>query len=479
MEESVGGNCDYLLDDDEMIEIFGPKYASNPAEFKFETGDKKLIRELVSRVKEIVDGNGKLTGLAYFEMKKKIKRKKPMISMKKRRPTNRKAAPKTEKSIDDLKSELLRRTKECLELRGINASDLSDETVGVEPNRVTGYIYCSLCPEGSNKKSKSKPKHVYYQWGTRSSYWAMSNFEKHIENSHSSVITKSNDSKKTARGGKASKVKSKCLDSNTDFNDSKTIPSISCSSTTKQNNSVCVIDCDSSIEIVGSDVNIDVPTESNTNMSSYYDQLAAQITQMVGSVLMSGDIQNQMHFQLEKDQVRNISVVPTNADGNCLFSALTHQLFKFPMNSKQHNKQMKTLREDVVKHILLPENFPKFQFNLQDRVYQIKQKSKISDIKSECELYVKNVLSKSGQWGGIETINAVSSMYKTNLAVFNEFGPCYIIKSDSNPFNQTLLIAYRYGQNAAGKRELNHYDSVFDMDPDSIHATAEFLNNKK
>lgn len=149
-----------MLDDEQLIGIYGPRYASKPAEFKFEPGDRKMIHELVFRVKEVVYGNGKLTGLSHFEMTKKIKRKKFTIPMKKSRPANCKAAPKTDISIEDLRSDLFRRTKQCLDLREINTDELSHEIVDVQPNRIFGQIHCILCPR-ETKKSHSRSQSVF------------------------------------------------------------------------------------------------------------------------------------------------------------------------------------------------------------------------------------------------------------------------------------------------------------------------------
>lgn len=59
--------CEVLLDADQMIGIFGEKYAAAPSKFKFHPGEIMLIRELVKHVKEIVDRGGENNGLHYFQ----------------------------------------------------------------------------------------------------------------------------------------------------------------------------------------------------------------------------------------------------------------------------------------------------------------------------------------------------------------------------------------------------------------------------
>lgn len=62
-------------DDIEQVEIAMQKI--NPA-FKFRPGDKKLIKSTAEHVKNIVDGNGKFTGLSYFNDRNNPPAKSPV-----------------------------------------------------------------------------------------------------------------------------------------------------------------------------------------------------------------------------------------------------------------------------------------------------------------------------------------------------------------------------------------------------------------
>lgn len=63
--------CEVLLDDDQLIDIFGKKYAAAPSKFKFHPGEMMLIRELVKHGKEIVDRGGENKGLHHFQERKR------------------------------------------------------------------------------------------------------------------------------------------------------------------------------------------------------------------------------------------------------------------------------------------------------------------------------------------------------------------------------------------------------------------------
>lgn len=171
-------------------------------------------------------------------------------------------------------------------------------------------------------------------------------------------------------------------------------------------------------------------------------------------------------------------MVTTRGDGNCLFSALAHQLFGNAISSKKHEDETKKLRSAVVNHILLPENFSLFEFALQERVKEIKNEDSITDFTTECKLYVRHVLSRSGKFGGLESIKAVSDMYKVNVLVFDGNDSCHIIRGSAKNYNRTILIAYRLTNNATGEKNRMHYDSISDIDSKSIFASADTIINK-
>lgn len=476
------GDCDFLLDEEQLIEVYGPRYASNPSEFRFELGDKKMIRELVAHVKEIVDVNGKMKGLGHFEMKKK-RNTKQLLSTTTKTVKNQRATTKNDENIETLRAKLFKRYENYLKGLDVDISELSDDMVVVEPNLVVGKIHCIFC---KGEKKKSPPKSVYYHRGIKSCFWTISNYTSHCVNAHPNFISNQNQNVTPVKRNAKTKVdKTKNKKNNT--KEKKRRICDSCDSDDAHNvllpkkikeKKVCHNKTDQSLEavVIESETETDMAIENN-NEISIYDQFSSQITKMIGFVLMNGDTQEKMYFQLTNDVKRCLYVVCTNPNGNCLFSALAHQLFGDPIESNEHLKKTNNLRAAVVAHILIPEYFPMFQHELEDRVFEIikKKKSEIGDLVEECKKYVSDFLSNSGHWGGLETIKAVSNMYKTNVAVFNEQGSCYIIKSNDTTFTKTLMIAYRCYENEFGVKVYNHYDSITDMESDSIIASANSL----
>lgn len=64
------------LTEKDKIHFFGAIYASNPNDFEFQRGEKKLINELVKYVKQTVDGDeGINKGLHHSQLKDSMRNK--------------------------------------------------------------------------------------------------------------------------------------------------------------------------------------------------------------------------------------------------------------------------------------------------------------------------------------------------------------------------------------------------------------------
>lgn len=197
-----------------------------------------------------------------------------------------------------------------------------------------------------------------------------------------------------------------------------------------------------------------------------YNQLAAQITEMITATLTNNEKESSMHYVLNESMQSSLSVVHILGDGNCLFGAIFHQIHRCRINSKEHQDGVKKLRADVVKFILEPENFASYQYTLQDRVYELKS--------AECKEFVRNILSKDGFWGGHETIMAASNIYQTNIIIINENGHAYLA-SDNQIYTQTIAIAFRTGYDKNHQVIRNHYDSVCEINSADISVITESI----
>lgn len=229
-------------------------------------------------------------------------------------------------------------------------------------------------------------------------------------------------------------------------------------SSSEPNEECEIIPAGDSAENCGSE--IDLVSQKNVvkiekNDKWLYNQIASQINDMMTAVLTNGDDENTKAFQLKRDSgtYHHLSVANILGDGNCLFAAVAHQLFKYAINCTNHKKAIKQLRAKVVEYILA--NFPPFEFILKDRIYELKAASEISDITTECKSYVRDVLSRNGEYGGFETIQALSEIYKINIITFLE-DDTFSFHNKENVCNKTIALAYRFGYEQ-GQRVRNHY----------------------
>lgn len=421
-----------------MVEIFG-KFADNPSAFRFERGEISLIRGLVAHVKQVVDGNGENSGFHRFKYKQNKRKKGQNIRAIKH--TGEVKTIDTNTTIL-LKEKLFEKVKACIASTGNEVEALDPNIVEVElaagGSQIYGSVICVLCDEmGQSKKSK---KRVFYQ--ETGDNWVLSNFKKHLVKAHQ-LNPKSSRKKHAVETPENNKP---------------------------EEESVIEIDIEPS-----STPNAELVQIENDWL---YKQLADQIAIMVSECYSSGDEMGRMVSQFDGNII-NVTVAPVPLDGNCLFGAMAHQLYRHPINSIEHKEATKLLRAEVVDHILAAENFERFIHPLKDRVYDLHLTYEITDIVTESKIFFRHVLSRENKkksWGGYESILAVSEKYEVNIITFNEEGTCILYPNKNSMYEKTIAIAYRVGYyDGSGKEIRNHYDSVIDIDAEDINTCTDFL----
>lgn len=444
-----------LVDDEQLVNHFGKLYATHPVKFRFESGDRIFIKELVELVKSAVDEKGINTGLRKFKSDQK---KKTILK------TNHTAKSKPSLSlsnvnIESLKSELHTRVISCMkshradQLFDIDLErEITEDTVdiGFDNGVMVGIVHCVICRK-IKKKGKNKPKRVHYSSGSDWPCWSIANFATHLKKLH-----------KMQFNGDPSKIE---LDKNKEqIDDSQT-------------------NVDHSIKCVDDVVTVTMPAEIAETTSVIYNQLSNQIKLMMSAVLNNSEPQEIINFTLIDDTSKSLNVAKISPDGDCLFGAMSHQLEPKRINSKSHKTATTKLRLDAVNYILDEKNFPRFAYQLRDSVYEWKKKEEIQDMDLECKLFVRLRLAKPGIWGGAESIKAVSELKEVNVILINECGPCYSLSNVNVNNSRSICIAYRLPRNCEGNimndLERNHYDSVCDMDSAALYDAAQIIASQK
>lgn len=458
-DQSMEMECE--VHNDNLIEMFGEHYADNPSQFRFRSGDIILIEELVARVKAIVDSDG----LSRFKYDSKRKKQRPK-NIKSTRIAHAQNVQNdvplmTNQRIEMLKELLFDKVRTCFEQYSVHEYaeigyvDLYEDRNIVDVHvrkingivRIYGTIACLICREQNERKT---PLRVYYRGSDESSsFWVISNYTKHLTKVHHLKPIHN----RMQHFDTESDLK------NASENKSSDVHSESC------------VEIEEKIENIPT-INGDTD-KSNDNW--LYEQLADQITKMVEANLSNGDDENQMAFQLDGRNNAMLTVASIAGDGNCLFSAIAHQLYRQPIYSNEHKDAMNRLRAMVVEHILDPVNFPSYQFALQNRVYELKSADEIQNMSTECRLYVRHVLSKDRKWGGHESIKAISEIHKVNILIFNEEGTCILQTNNNEKYEQSIAIAYRIGASQHGEIIRNHYDSVCDMNSGDVWAATDLV----
>lgn len=452
---SVDNECEVEIDDEHLINYFGPLYANDTSSFQFQIGDRILIKEVVNYVKTKVDEGGPNANMAHFVDKRYLHQRK----RKQKATTFTQMKIKVPSKLDenDMKSQLVEKVMPYFKQRQIDEKQI-EGAVAIhikDSGKVYGDILCAIC-KLENPKNK-KAIRVYCNFdGKTKGCWVLSNFVKHLQRVHKMNINQNRKQNEPEQLVENENDKSNYLKKN----ESKDLE-------LSNANVSCVLINDEELKIQ-EDKNCDTPT-------LLYDQLSAQITLTMAAVLENCDATSQMHFVVGTE-CRNLTVATIAGDGNCMFSSLSHQIFLHAINSKGHKDATKKLRADVVEYILNPINFPLFLQPLKDRVYDITNASDITDIEKECKIFVRHILGKNRTWGGFETLLATSGLYATNIIVFNEDSRCMKIKRAGENYNRSIAVAYRFGLNERGERVQNHYESICEIASNDIYAASHSIS---
>lgn len=240
-------------------------------------------------------------------------------------------------------------------------------------------------------------------------------------------------------------------------------------STNNNNNNMSIISLDiAPIDNIGDD---DLQTEYEDLIAS---QLTVQNVIMMNTVHQSNEKPDKILCKFGKNvRQQSIKVCDIPANGDCLFSAISHQLYSTKINSLEHQKDTKDLRSVVVEHIEM--NLEPYLHNIKNRVLESGQKLDDQLQEEQCLEFVKNQLGKSGTFGGTESINAISKVKEVNIVIFNEKGICYF-GSEFNPtFKRTIMIAFRGSSDCQKNEDRNHFGSVAELNTNLISDVSQHL----
>lgn len=220
-----------------------------------------------------------------------------------------------------------------------------------------------------------------------------------------------------------------------------------------------------------SGLNENIPTGDSTCEDTLYSQISTQCIKMENLVAHNGEKAIQKSFEHRSTSGRDKAIVKfcrIAGDGDCLFSAIAHQLYNVKIASAEHKQKTMDLRNEVVDYIKNDAHFPAFIHDLKNRI----SCDDVSDIREACKEFLDNRLSMPRCWGGMESIKAISEMQKVNIVVVNENGLCNLPSHFNINARQSLLLLFGNinGKSCKSNDERSHYESI-------VHFSQKFVTS--
>lgn len=288
--------------------------------------------------------------------------------------------------------------------------------------------------------------------------WVLSNLKRHFKSS-CEIIRKA------------------CTESNNELSDNDNNPGTNDTEINGNKSTLVALEIQPVIQ------NIDEPNDKlNAEFTSYVNSLQTQVKlqkiKMISSVISNGERQKTCEIQLDS-KVLSIEVSEIARDGNCLFSAVSHQLDDFKIGSIDHTLASSKLRMDTIAHI--KENLSLYERDIKGRIYEQSPKNRIYDVSKRYIEFLDEFLAKDGFWAGSESLKAIAVMMQTNIIVFNEKGDVYFGNKYDPNYKRSIMIVFRitdHQNNDLSNSNRNHYDSVSKVCDQGILKTAERLIKK-
>lgn len=438
------------LSEDEKQYFFGI-FSSNPSKFVFLRGERKMLNALADHVRSV---EATSVGLKYFQFnadgtdKMKISWKGTFQSKvgmhfgdKKQLVKQKKVI--TKNSAEDLKIDLFDKFKKFVHQNYSNVvSGLSPGMVEIKmlpDNGIDAKVQCVICLELGQTKKYS----IFCQVSPTSKCWVFSNLKRHMDKHNKDNHQLNRDAEHVADGH---------------------------NSLFSENIENCEEEDDTSSH----------GENGIGHQDLIYTQLSVQNLKMKNAISMHKETTENITIDLSDHVDGSIGVTKIKTDGNCLFSALAHQLYYVKVNSKEHQNATKEVRQKS--STFIKENYNSFANAIKGRIFDrlskneenaVKLKTGEIKIDQECSIFLNHCLPKQGFWGGFESLKAISQIYEINILVFSENSGYYFADRFNAGYDRSVFIAFRnvneLGENqAAADMEKNHYDSVVDVCPELI-----------
>lgn len=430
------------LDKDLMMAFYGI-YGVSPQNFQFVKGDRKLICKLASRVSDKLVENED-----YFKEKMLPKKRKFILNNTNESlfgliygSSSQRQNMLCDFRQEDAKSKLFEQAKKLFdsheeEMQIRNCSEFTTDMVDItiDENGIKGNVLCAIC-----RKQKTKV-HCRSNQGSKSFNWVISNIKTHITNCLKSKRLGEDNNNGLQRARSSNEDES------------------SHGTTT---------------------VSLDITPISSDADQSYLEsllenQIAVQIVQMANTVHQCRDTQMTMTCNFGvKSRKSSIQICDVPSNGDCFFSAVSHQTKYVKIDSPEHKTDTENLRKATAKHI--ETNLHDFKHDLKNRIIESGQRIDENNVEDQCLQFVRDHLANAGTFAGRECFDAIAAMKGVNIVVFNEMGTCYFGSKFNPSYKKAILLAFRGTGDGEKNENRNHFGSVTEVKNKVITNASQFL----
>lgn len=334
---------------------FYGSYHLNQEKFKVSAGERVLILELKKYIEEVIKRDNIKYFSADYNQKTQPKRKQLDFTGTVEIPnvvrffTHQKSFTcddqqqqnGTDKNNTELQKQLHSNVINMLTSNGaeesLNRFDIDRIVISQKDNNTHGVVSCAICPDASQKQISVACKIV-----NGNLFWTLSNFQRHLTNVHmlqpghmphgESIKI---HSEKAVVVDKRESIENSPNAINADKLDVE-MGEMAILMTASENG-------DDGNEITIQTLEID-SLESITE--KILEQIKTQTMEMLRICSENSETTAEMSFEIG-DNTYGVRIAEIEADGNCLFDALTHQLFGHQLGSEAHKTSVFELRTNV------------------------------------------------------------------------------------------------------------------------------------
>lgn len=122
------------------------------------------------------------------------------------------------------------------------------------------------------------------------------------------------------------------------------------------------------------------------------------------------------------------TVIDTPQDGNCMFAAFAHQLFRHPIHSATHGQLTRCLRWKAVEYLAKHMHDQTIINLMNDRMDSDFPRLRSHPTTLACN-HILSELSRDAVWGGLECLTALSRLFACTIVTYWENGPTTLINN--------------------------------------------------